>query len=215
MNISRKRILFERVCWAILWAITVRAFPRNVASKWEIMLLRLFGAKIGKKCIVYSSARIWLPRNLNMEDGVVIADHVRIQNAEPLYLKAYSTISQYSYVCDGNHQLDNPKISFSESITIGERCWIGAECYISAGVTVGRGCIVGARTVVRSNTPPYSVLLGNPAKVIGFAREPENIIEYEKEIYEQEDRLPNDFICKNYEKYFLNRMKEIKQITRL
>jgi galactoside O-acetyltransferase len=54
----------------------------------------------------------------------------------------------------------------SEPILIGSKCWIGFEVAILKGVTIGEGSVVGARSVVTKNVPPYTVVAGNPAKVI-------------------------------------------------
>lgn len=51
-------------------------------------------------------------------------------------------------------------------INIGESSWIGANVTIVAGVTVGRHCIVAGGSVVTKDIPPYSVAVGNPARVI-------------------------------------------------
>jgi acetyltransferase-like isoleucine patch superfamily enzyme len=51
-------------------------------------------------------------------------------------------------------------------IRIGRNVWIGFECCVLPGVTIGDGSIVGARSVVVENVPPYTVVAGNPARVI-------------------------------------------------
>ena len=51
-------------------------------------------------------------------------------------------------------------------ITIEDDCWIGANVVITAGVTIGKHCIIAAGAVVTKNIPPYSVAVGNPARVI-------------------------------------------------
>jgi len=207
--------LGKRVLWMIVWTLLVRPFPRNMASSWEIFLLRIFGAKIGRGCMIYSSAYIWLPEHIIAGDNVQIADHVKIQNSKPLYLKDGAMISQYSYICDGNHYIDNMEEAYSKSITLQAGCWLGAECYVACGSVIGRGCMVGARTVVKNALPPYSIVRGNPSKVVGFRFSPEEIIEFEKVLYPEEERLPLELLEKNYNKYFINRIKEIKEFSRL
>lgn len=101
------------------------------------------------------------------------------------------------------------------TIEVGEEVWIGANVTLLPGTEIGRGAIVGAGTVVRSKVPPYAIVTGNPAKVIGFSFTPEEIIEHEKALYPEEERLPLELLEKNYEKYFLKRLKEIKEFTRL
>ena len=51
-------------------------------------------------------------------------------------------------------------------IVIEDESWIGANAVIVPGVTVGKHSIVAAGSVVTKNVPPYSVVAGNPARVI-------------------------------------------------
>jgi acetyltransferase-like isoleucine patch superfamily enzyme len=52
------------------------------------------------------------------------------------------------------------------TITIEDDCWIGANVVITAGVTIGKHSVVAGGAVVTKSIPPYSVAVGNPAKVI-------------------------------------------------
>lgn len=51
-------------------------------------------------------------------------------------------------------------------ITICDKVWIGFDCTILNGVTIGEGAIVGAKSVVREDVEPWTIVAGNPAKVI-------------------------------------------------
>lgn len=105
-------------------------------------------------------------------------------------------------------------ISFS-SLSIGDDVLIGARAMILSSCTIiGRAARIGAGSVVRSAVPPYAIVIGNPAKVIGFKYPPKQIIEHEKMLYEEKDRLPIDVLENNYKKYFTNRIKEIKSILK-
>lgn len=53
----------------------------------------------------------------------------------------------------------------TKPITIGDKVWIGFDCVILKGVTIGEGAIIGARSVVREDVEPWTVVVGNPAKV--------------------------------------------------
>ena len=109
---------------------------------------------------------------------------------------------------DKDHKMD-------QDVIVEEDVWLGSHVTLLSGVTVGRGCQVGSGCVVRSSVPPYSILAGNPAKIVGFRFTPEEIIEHEKALYPEEERLPFELLEKNYNKYFLKRLKEIKEFTRL
>ena len=52
------------------------------------------------------------------------------------------------------------------SITIEDECWLGANVVVTAGVTIGKHSVVAAGAVVTKDIPPYSIAVGNPARVI-------------------------------------------------
>lgn len=53
-----------------------------------------------------------------------------------------------------------------KEIVVEDEVWIGANAVITAGVTLGKHSIIGAGSVVTKDIPPYSIAVGNPAKVI-------------------------------------------------
>ncbi|MFH1862810.1 MAG: glycosyltransferase [bacterium] len=71
-----------------------------------------------------------------------------------------------------NHNFERTDVAMRQQgctrkpIVIEDNCWIASGAIILAGVTVGRGSIIGAGAVVNRNVPPYSIVAGNPARVI-------------------------------------------------
>ncbi len=58
----------------------------------------------------------------------------------------------------------------SDGITIGENVWIGARATLLSGARIGDGAIIGAAAIVDFEVPPYAVVAGNPARIVGWAR---------------------------------------------
>ena len=142
-------------------------------------------------------------------------------------VKRHAGISDGLTVITGNHAVF-PRIGHwcresmadhiedeDHDVVIEEDVWIGANVTITSGVIVGRGSIIGAGAVLRNSVPPYSMVMGNPAKVVGFKFTPEEVIEHEKNLYPEDERLSLKLLEKNYNKYFINRIKEIKEFTKL
>lgn len=61
--------------------------------------------------------------------------------------------------------LKRPVVSKGD-VVIGRNVWIGDKATILSGVHIGEGSIIGANSVVTKNVPPYSLAVGNPAKVV-------------------------------------------------
>ncbi len=59
-----------------------------------------------------------------------------------------------------------PRLEEIKPVRICRYSWIGQNSFILKGVTVGEGAIVGVNSVVVSDVPPYSVVMGNPARVV-------------------------------------------------
>lgn len=62
------------------------------------------------------------------------------------------------------HGTQGPELG--KEIHVGEDCWIGGNVVVLPGVSIGRGAVVGAGSVVTKNVPDFTVVAGNPAKVI-------------------------------------------------
>jgi len=60
----------------------------------------------------------------------------------------------------------NTGVEWAEAVNIGDNVWIGGSVTILPGVTVGDNAVIGAGSVVTKDVPPYTVVAGNPAKVI-------------------------------------------------
>ena len=118
-------------------------------------------------------------------------------------------------VTDNDKKVLDPDSTQDQDVILEEDVWLGANVTLLNGVVIGRGSVVAAGTVCRNKIPPYSIVAGNPAKVVGFRFTPEQIMEHESLLYDEADRLPLSLLEKNYKKYYLNRLKEISQYCRI
>lgn len=109
---------------------------------------------------------------ITIEDDVIIAwgctvyDH----NSHSIYWneRKNDVLQEYEDMLKGNNPIANKDWSCVDSreIIIGKRAWIGFDVTILKGVTIGEGAVVGAKSVVTRDVPPYTVVGGNPARVL-------------------------------------------------
>lgn len=138
---------------------------------------------------------------------VIISDNVKFSNGAIVESHTHDAFSDPR----ADERIAIPKkVAFQDHVKVGSGVVILDSC-----ASIGRNAVIGSGAVVRSSVPPYSLIIGNPAKVIGFTLTPDEIVEYEKVHYTEEERLPLELLEKNYNKYFISRIKEIKEFTRL
>jgi putative colanic acid biosynthesis acetyltransferase WcaF len=155
--------------YRIFWLVgdfLFRYSPRPFFS-WRRMILRLFGARVGKQVHIYNSAKIYFPWNFSIGDWSAIGEKALIYNLGPVSIGSEVTVSQRVHLCAGTHDYTDPSMPLLKpAIVVKDKVWICADAFIGPGVTIGDGAVVGAASVVTHNVPEWKVVAGNPAKVI-------------------------------------------------
>jgi len=152
----------KRIIWA---GVNKYVFP-CLTSELRKTLLRCFGAKIGK-ALIYRSVRIYAPWNLEIGDWTCIGANVEIYNKDKVAIGSQCVISQDSYICTASHDITSHLMALiTRPVKVGDQCWIAAKATVLPGVTIGEGAVVGACAVASKDVPPWTVVVGNPAKEV-------------------------------------------------
>lgn len=167
INHLGRRHQIIRFLWSIIWCVCAKWLPRSIGSGWKRFLLRCFGAKIHPTAIVYSSANIYYPANLTMDEYACIASNVDCYNVAPVHIGKFATVSQGAFLCAASHDITSPTHDLLiGSITIADQAWIGAGAFIGMNVKIHEGAVVGAMSAVFKSVDAWTVVGGNPAKFI-------------------------------------------------
>ncbi len=149
--------------WWIIQASLFRFSPQFMYG-WRNFLLRLFGAKIGRRVAIRPTVKIIYPWRLEIGDYSWIGDDVGLYTLGEIKIGKHVVISQKSYLCTGSHDLNSVAFDiFTKPILIEDQVWIAADVFVSPGVTIGRGSVVGARSSVFNDMPSGKICIGNPA----------------------------------------------------
>lgn len=156
----------KRIVWHIVNSTIFRLFPGSIFKWWRNMILRLFGAKIDKDALIYSSSKIYAPWNLRI-GRACIGPNTQLYNKAPIIIGNDCVVSQGSYLCTASHDISSKMLPLvTAPIVIEDFAWIAANVFIGMGVTIGEGAVVGATASVYNNVEAWTVVGGNPAKTI-------------------------------------------------
>lgn len=163
-------IKLKRVVWNVTAALLFRPFITPVFRKWRLLLLRMFGAEVEWDANVYASVKVWAPWMLRMGHRACLGPEVICYNQDLVVLEDDAIVSQYSYLCTAGHDIDHANTADSGLVTspivLRRGAWIGSRAFIGMGVEIGDNAVVGATASVYKNVEPWTVVGGNPAKVI-------------------------------------------------
>ena len=102
-----------------------------------------------------------------MGDMVCIGPNVELYNKDKIQIGSGVVISQDAYLCTASHDISSSVMALAKApIVIEDNVWVAAKASVLPGVNIGEGSVVGACAVVAKNTPSWSVIVGNPARVV-------------------------------------------------
>ena len=161
-NFVKGASFVKRTLWFFVNAIIVKA-SWNPFMGLKICLLRLFGAKIGKRLYIKPCVLIKSPWNLTIGDDCWLGENCWIDNLDKVTIGNNVCISQGALLITGNH--DYTKVDFpyrNAPIVIEDGAWIGAKAVVAPGVRIASHSILSLGTVMTKDTEPYGIYQGNP-----------------------------------------------------
>lgn len=127
--------------------------------------------EMGEWSYLGENSRIWSAASIRIGDRVLISHDVNIIDSLTHPISAQARHQQFRAIATTGHPA---RVDLDERpVVIEDDVWIAAGAIVLRGVTIGRGAIVGAGAVVSNDVPAYSVVGGNPARIIRELREDE------------------------------------------
>ncbi|MCM1557375.1 MAG: acyltransferase [Anaeroplasma bactoclasticum] len=148
------------------------------------------GGYIGKHSKIVNGKQMKFEKNVSIAPYTLICPHGKgvIHFGEGCEIGMFSRINANCFVSIGKNTITGPNLFISDhnhnylnpnlpikmqgdletnnQVLIGEDCWIGTNVCIVGNVEIGKHCVIGANSFVNKSIPPYSVVVGNPAKII-------------------------------------------------
>jgi UDP-2-acetamido-3-amino-2,3-dideoxy-glucuronate N-acetyltransferase len=154
------------------------------------------GSKIGKNCV--------FGQNVNVGNNVTIGDYCKVQNN----VSIYEGVELEDYVFCGPSMVFtnvlNPRCmypqrgsEFYNKTLVKKGASIGANATIVCGNTIGRHSFIGAGAVVTKDVPDFALVVGNPAKVIGWISEAGTRLKFDKDGFAYCEKSKKKYRLKN------------------
>ena len=160
-------------------------------------------------------------QDIKRADLLFIGEYVKIRDGftfiskkSKLIIGKFSAIATGVTVVTGNHQPTvgvphnllglNHINDHEKDMVIEEEVWVGVNATLIYGTRLSRGSIVGARALVNKDVHHYVVVAGIPAKSNAVKFRKDQIVEHEKAIYKENERLNEDYLDELFEKYYKN-----------
>ncbi|MFA7345423.1 MAG: acyltransferase [Terrimicrobiaceae bacterium] len=164
---------------------------RFAGTKRNVIVVPRYGF-VDSTARVYGAARVRLENGVVVSEGTVI-NAINFPRKCAVDIGAFSYIGRFNYLNAGlelrlgpftltgpfcqflgvDHEMSAPSVPYAFSgpgdsglIELGANCWLGSSVCILKNVTIGHGSVIGAGSIVTKSTPPFSMVVGNPGRVI-------------------------------------------------
>jgi acetyltransferase-like isoleucine patch superfamily enzyme len=188
MNVVRKikngiSIILDEI--GLLFKLVIVRWPtgyigNKLRCKYYSRRLKFLGENPG----LHFGVKLDNPDLITIGKNCLFGEEVTITagNCNGIFIGRDVAISNRSYIRSAIHRFDRIDISILEqgyttakiqyngsvySIVIEDEVWIGSNAIILSGANIGKGCMISAGAMVSNTIPPYSIVVGNPGRVIG------------------------------------------------
>lgn len=197
----------------------IRYEKESLRAKRNAAYTKRYGA--GKNLSVEYDVNIsrqhYLEGTISIGDNVLLAKHVFIDYSGHLIIHDnvklsdgvnIETHSHTGFTSTGSGAPKMESLEICDHVNLGAKSFVTESCH-----KIGRYAKIGAGSIIRGNVPPYAIMIGNPAKIIGFLYSPEEMKAFEEKNYLEECRTPVEKYAYYYEKYYKSRKNEIRSFV--
>ena len=161
---------------AALWALG--SVPLGLGVWLRAHLMRYFFKRLGQHTILKAGLKVARPEMISIGSHCNFASGVFITGGGGVTIGDWVGFGPDVKIWSVNHRFSDPDTPWQlqgweeKPVFIEDDVWLAANVFVMPGVTIGKGAIVSAGSVVTKSIPPYALVAGNPARVVGWRKQP-------------------------------------------
>lgn len=157
---------------------------KNILLETQVFLLHLVGylpshalrklyyqaasIKIGRGSTIHMGMHLYDPSNIQIGEDTVIGENAVLDGRDQLQIGNHVALATGVMIFNSQHEIDDEFFSPSQApVIIEDYVFVGPGVIIQPGVRIGKGAVIAAGAVVTKDVPPFSIVGGVPAKIIG------------------------------------------------
>lgn len=160
----------ERVAnwWADFWLMVLHLVADFPLYSLRRLFFVISGVKVGKGSKVHVGVRFFEPKGVKIGEDTVVGDHCFLDGRAPLSIGNHVDIASQVLIYNSEHDINAEDFHATVApVEIGDYAFVGPRVVVLPGVKIGRGAVVAAGAVVTKDVPPFAIVGGVPAEVIG------------------------------------------------
>jgi acetyltransferase-like isoleucine patch superfamily enzyme len=174
----------KRIWWHLrdelreLLLLVLAAIPLTLGVWARRVLMPRFLRAVGKGTTFQSGFYFTNPERISVGSNCTFARGAFITGGGGVQIGDWVGFGPDVKVWSVNHRYSDPDMPYQtqgwdpKPVEIQNDVWLGANVFVMPGVVIGQGAIVSACSVVARSVPPYALIAGNPARVVGWRRRP-------------------------------------------
>ena len=163
---------FQNICLKEVHRCREKCFEINTTNpltkEYRLKLNELFNTELSDLVTIEPPIQIDYGCQVTIQDRVFIGNNFTATTYGGLIIEEGAMIATGCTIATVNHDYSDFDIVRGKTVTIKKGAWICSKATIVPGVTIGEGAVVAAGSVVTKDVPPFSVVGGNPAKLIKY-----------------------------------------------
>ena len=176
----RKRFwLLRAECKALaLWFIG--GVPLRVGVRLRAWILPRYLQGLGRETIIQEGFRVTMPELVSIGAHCNLGENAFITGGGGVRIGDWVGFGPDVKVWSVNHRFDNPDVPWlqqgweSKPVVIEDDVWLAANVFVMPGVKIGHGAVISAGTVVNKSVPAFAIVAGNPGRVVGWRKRPDD-----------------------------------------